>query len=186
MKTRTFLQGLFAALMLSSSFASAQEMPEMPKPQSEHKWLEQFVGEWQSEMECNMGPDKEPMKNKMTEKARSIGGFFLISEGKGEAMGTPFSSILTLGYDTDKKKFVGTWVDSMMGKMWNYEGTLSDDQKTLTLNTEGPCPMQGGKVCKFKEVIVLQDKDHKTFTSSVQGEDGTWTTIMNAKSTRTK
>lgn len=186
MKTRNFLQGLAASLVLGSSFLVAQEMPEMPKPQSEHKWLQQFVGEWESEMECNMSPDKEPMKNKMTEKARSLGGFWLVSEGTGEAMGAPFTSILTLGYDPGKKKFIGTWVDSMMGQMWKYEGTLAADGKTLTLNTEGPCPMQGGKVCKFKEVIVLQDENHKTFTSSMQGEDGTWTTIVNAKSTRTK
>jgi hypothetical protein len=186
MKTRSFLQGLAAAMIFSTPTLTAQEMPEMPKPQSEHKWLQQLAGEWASEMECTMEPGKPPMKNKMTEKARSIGGFWLVSEGSGEAMGTPFSSILTLGYDTEKKKFIGTWVDSMTSTIWNYEGTLAADGKTLTLNTEGPCPMQGGKVCKFKEVIVFQDKDHRTFTSSVQGEDGTWTTIMNAKSTRIK
>ena len=186
MKTRSILMSGIAALIFSASSALAQEMPEMPKPQSEHKWLQQLAGEWESEMECTMEPGKPPVKNKMTEKARSLGGFWLVSEGSGEAMGSPFSSILTIGYDPGKKKFIDSWVDSMTSTMWKYEGTLGDDGKTLTLETEGPCPMQGGKICKFKEVIVFQDENHKTFTSSIQGEDGNWTTFMSAKSTRTK
>jgi hypothetical protein len=188
MKTTSFLRPLLAvcALALASSGLCAEEMPEMPKPQSEHQWLEQFAGTWETEMECTMGTDKEPMKTKGTETARMLGGFWLIAETKADMMGQPFTGVMTLGYDPAKKSYVGTWTDSMTSYMWTYTGTVNEAGDTLTLNSEGPCPMQGGKICKFKEVMTITGKDTKTFTSSIQGDDGKWTQMMTAKSTRVK
>jgi len=172
-----------SALMLLP--ISAQEMPEMPKPVKEHEWLAQLAGEWESTMKCEAEPGKV-MEGKSSEKARMLGGFWIVSEGQGEMMGGKFSSILTLGYDPEKKKFIGTWVDSMTSTMWQYTGTLDEATNTLTLESEGPSPMEPGKTCKFKEVIVIKDKDHKTFTSNIQGEDGKWKEMMTASSTRKK
>ena len=188
MKTKSLLRPFLAAcaLALVSPGLRAQEMPEMPKPQSEHAWLAKFAGTWETEMECTMGPDKEPMKGKATETARMLGGFWLIVENKAEMMGQPFTGVLTLGYDPAKKSYIGTWTDSMTNYMWTYTGTVDASSDTLTLDTEGPCPMQGGKICKFKEVMKLTGKDEKTFTTSIQGDDGKWTPMMNAKSKRVK
>ncbi len=158
----------------------------MPKPVKEHAWLQKLVGDWESEMECQTEPGKPPMKAKSTEKARMLGGFWVVTEGSGEMMGAPFSSVLTLGYDPEKKKYVGTWVDSMGGYMWKYVGTMNEAGTTLTLETEGPCPMQGGKICKFKESLEFKDNDHRVFTSRIQGDDGEWKVMMTATSTRKK
>lgn len=190
MKTTSLLRPLFAACALVLATPAlplrAQEMPEMPKPQSEHQWLAKFEGKWESEAECTMPGTEEKMTMKMTETVRMLGGFWLISEGKGEVMGGPFTGVMTLGYDPEKKTFVGTWVDSMGSTFWNYKGTLNSSDNTLTLETEGPCPMQGGKVCKFKEVMKLTGPDEKTFTSSYLADDGKWTTMMTAKAKRVK
>jgi hypothetical protein len=175
-----------SALLLLPVSAQDKEMPEMPKPVKEHAWLEQLAGEWESTMKCTAEPGKPPVEGKSTETARMVGGFWVVSEGKGEVMGSAFTGILSIGYDPEKKKFIGTWIDSMTSTLWNYTGTLDEATNTLTLETEGPCPMQGGKICKFKEVIVVKDKDHKTFTSNVQGDDGKWTEMMTATSTRKK
>ena len=190
MKTTSLLRPIFAACALALATPAlpllrAAEMPEMPKPQSEHEWLAKFTGTWETEMKCEM-PGQEPMTAKATETARMIGGFWLIVENKGEIMGGPFNGVMTLGYSPEKKSYIGTWVDSMAGHMWTYTGTLNSEGDTLTLDTEGPCPMQGGKICKFKEVMKLTGKDEKTFTSSVQGDDGKWTQMMSAKSKRVK
>jgi len=188
MKATSLLRPLFTAFALALFAPSlhAQDMPEMPKPQSEHAWLEKFAGTWETEMQCSMGPDKEPMTSKGTETAKMLGGFWLIVENKAEIMGQPFKGVLTLGYDPTKKNFIGTWTDSMTSTLWNYTGTLNEAGDTLTLESEGPCPMQGGKICKFKEVMKLTGKDEKTFTSSMLGEDGKWTQMMSAKSKRVK
>ena len=41
------------AALVMSSFSVAQP-PDMPKPQKEHEWLKNFVGEWDSEAEAIM------------------------------------------------------------------------------------------------------------------------------------
>ncbi|MCW1886818.1 DUF1579 domain-containing protein [Luteolibacter flavescens] len=175
-----------ALLLLPISVRAQEAPPEMPKPVKQHEWLAQLAGEWESSMKCVIEPGKPPMEGKSTEKARLLGGFWIVSEGQGEMMGSIFSSVLTIGYDPAKEKFVGTWVDSMTSTMWQYTGTLDEATNTLTLESRGPCPMQGGKICNFKEVIVVKDKDTKTFTSHIQGEDGEWTEIMSASSKRKK
>ncbi len=92
-----------AATFVLSMAAVAQDQPEMPKPVKEHEWLQQYVGEWESEAEIVMEPGKEPMKSKGTETVRAIGGFWIQCENKGSMMGKGFTGVATIGYDPDKK-----------------------------------------------------------------------------------
>jgi Protein of unknown function (DUF1579) len=173
-------------LLIFPAVSRTQAPPEMPKPVKEHEWLKQFVGDWEMEGTCDMGPGAEPMKSKGTESARMMGGFWLIAEGKGEAMGMPFTHIMTLGYDVEKRKYIGTWVDSMLGHMWKYEGSVDATGKIITLEAEGPNFMAGGKMTKFRDVMEFKDKDHRVLTSSMLGEDGKWVTFMRGESRRKK
>jgi hypothetical protein len=166
--------------------AHAAEMPKMPPPAKEHAWLEQFVGEWDAKVEIFMEPGKPPMQASSTERFRSLGGFWVVGEGKSEMVGHPFSSVLTLGYSPEKKRYVGTWVDSMGSYLWSYEGTLDETGKILTLETEGPCPMQGGKMSQFKEVTEFKSPDLRVFTSAMKGDDGKWNTMVRVESRRKK
>src|SRR5690606_19891634 len=99
----------------------AEEMCQMPKPTKEHDWLQKFVGEWESEVEIVMDPSQPPMLGKGTESTRMIGGAWIVAQGSSEMMGEPFESVLTLGYDPRRQKYVGTWIDSMSGFLWIYE-----------------------------------------------------------------
>jgi len=154
----------------------APQMPDLPGPVAEHEWLQQLAGEWTSTMKGEAGPDWPGFEAKGTESIRSIGGFWIIAENHGDMMGMPYTGVLTLGYDSEKKKYVGTWIDSMTSYMWTYEGTREGD--TLTLNTTGPNPENPGETIKFRESIQVKGKDHKVFTSTMQGEDGKWSTMM--------
>jgi hypothetical protein len=174
------------SLLFGFGVAHAQEAPKLPAPQKEHEWLKLLVGEWESESECIAEPGKPPVKAKGTESARSLGGFWVLGEGKSEMGGMKFSNVLTIGYDPEKKKYVGTWVDSLTSVLWKYEGTVDATGKILTLETEGPCPMAPGKISKFKEVIEFKTPDHKVFTSSMQGDDGKWVTFVTVNSKRKK
>ncbi|MBL8031794.1 MAG: DUF1579 domain-containing protein [Candidatus Doudnabacteria bacterium] len=163
---------------------AAAAMPEMPKPTAEHQWLQQFVGEWKSDAEAYMEPGKEPVRMTGTESVKPLGEFWTISEVKSTMMDQPFTGNMTLGYDPKKKKYIGTWVDSMTGQLWEYEGTVDSTGKILTLNAEGSCPMNPGKMTKFKDVVELKDKNTKVMTSSMLGEDGKWVTMMTSTAKR--
>ena len=162
------------------------QAPQMPMPTDEHAWLQQGVGEWDTEGEILMGPGQPSMKCKGSETVRAIGPFWTVSEGKTTVMDMPMTGVLTLGYDPAKKKYVGSWVDSMSNHLWTYEGTVDKGGTTLSLNTEGPNPMAAGKMTKFKEVLEFKSKDHKVFTSSMQMDDGTWVKFVTINATRKK
>ena len=173
MKT-LILSRLAAVLLATVPFVHAQEMPQMPKPTKEHEWLQQFAGDWDYEVEIFMEPGKPPMKANGTEVARMIGGFWVVGESKGAMGDMPFTNITTFGYDPVKKKYIGTGIDSASSTLWQYEGTVDATGKILIFETEGPCPMRGGQMTKFRQVVEFKSKDHRVFTSSALGDDGKW------------
>src|SRR4051794_36939731 len=96
-----------AVLALAAVLASglwAREAPMIPAPQKEHEWLKQFAGEWLTEAEMVMKPGTPAIKSRGTESTRMLGGFWLVSEMKGDCMGTPFTGMMTVGYDVKKKR----------------------------------------------------------------------------------
>lgn len=164
-----------------------QEPGMMAEPQAEHRWLEQLVGEWTFEGEGVMGPDKPPMKWKGTEKVRSLGGLWIMAEGRGDMPGCgPSTSMMTLGYNPQKGRFVGTFIASMMTHMWIYDGELDTTKTVLTLNTEGPNMATPGKMANFRDVIEIKSDDHRTLSSYMQDADGNWRQFMTGHYRRKK
>jgi len=163
------------------SAASRIGTPTLPKPQPEHQWLQQFVGEWESETESHMDPDREPEISKAIEHIRPLGAFWIVNEIDAEMFGAPFHGIQTLGYDPQKHQFVGTWVDSVSCALWTYEGTLNKERTALTFYSEGPCPTSPDKLSKIKDVLEFKDKYHKIYTSYVLDSHGDWTLCMEAR-----
>jgi hypothetical protein len=181
---KTVVLALAAVVLVGSAVTRAKDdTPKPPAPQKEHEWLKQLAGEWETEAEMVMGPGKPTIKKKGSESTRVLGGFWAVSEYKGDFQGAPFTGIMTVGFDPEKKKYVGTWVCSMCDRMCKYEGTA--DGKVLTLDTEAPSPSTG-KLVKMKDVIELKSNDHKVLTSSMQTEDGKWVTFMTLHARRKK
>lgn len=151
------------------------------EPQKEHEWLQKLVGEWTYESECSMEPGKPPEKFSGSETVRSIGGLWILCEGRGEMPGGGMATtLMTLGYDPQKKHYVGTWVGSMMTHLWIYNGSLDADGKVLTLNAEGPNCMEEGKLAKYRDVIEVKNHDHRILTPHMLGDDGEWRPLMTA------
>ena len=118
-----------------------------------------------------------------------LGELWVLAEGRGDMPGGGTANmVLTLGYDPEKRRYVGTWIGSMMTHLWVYKGTVDAAGKALTLTTEGPAPDETGKmrIAKVREVIEFVTPDHRTFTSNVLGADGKWTQIMQAHYYRKK
>jgi hypothetical protein len=138
-------------------------------------------------MDATMGPDKPPEKFRGTESVRSIGEFWVVCEGKGEMPGGgTATTVMTLGFDPARKKFVGTFIGSMMTHMWVYEGTLDGSGKVLTLDTQGPRFDDKPGMAKYQDTIELPDDDRRVLWSQSQGDDGKWTRFMTANYRRVR
>ena len=128
---RLRILGMLSFIVLTTATIQAQELPEFPGPEKEHQWLHQFVGEWATHSKADMGPDLPTMECDGSISSRMIGGLWALNEIKGDMAGTPMTGIQTIGYDAAKKKYIGTWVDSMVNYMWHYEGTVDSTGKIL-------------------------------------------------------
>lgn len=163
----------------------SQEMPEMQPPPIEAAWLQKFVGEWESESDLHMEDGAPPVKGTGSESVSSLGGFWIVVQGKGEMMGMNMSYLMNIGYDSEKKKYVASWIDSLSSFKWNYEGIVDESGKIFTLEAEGPCPMRPGELTKFKDVTEFIDKDTRKFTS-MMFDEGKWVTMVTGTAKRKK
>lgn len=158
-----------------------QETMMKAEPQKENHWLEKLVGEWTYEVEAIMAPDQPPVKSTGTESVRSLGGLWFIAEGQGEMPGCgPSTAIMTLGYDPSRKQFVGTFIASMMTYMFSYTGSLDENERVLTLETEGPSMTAEGKMARYRDIIEIKGNDERTLTSRGLSDDGQWHQFMKA------
>ena len=151
------------------------------EPQREHHWLQQLVGEWTYEAEAIGEPGKPPERCGGTERVRSLGGLWVIGESEGQMPGGAAATmIITLGYDPQRKRFTGTWVGSMMTNLWVYDGELDAQERTLTLEAEGPSMSGDGTMARYRDAIEVTGEHTRVLRSSVLGPDGTWTEFMTA------
>jgi hypothetical protein len=164
---RTFV--LAALLCGAAAGARAQDMPPMPKPGPEHDVLKKAVGTWDATVEMLM-PPAPPSKGTET-TALGPGGLWLVTDFKAaEMMGSPFQGHGVEGWDPAKKKYVGTWVDSMSTAIALSESTYDAASKSMngTMSVTGP----DGQPMKLKTVTQYKDDDTRVFTMYMPGPDG--------------
>ncbi|QRM54646.1 DUF1579 domain-containing protein [Sinorhizobium sp. BG8] len=144
---------------------------------TQHLWLERLVGDWSVAADAITAPPPDP---KWSEHARTIGGgLWLLCEGQGEMpAGGPGQTLMTLGFDPVKDRYVGTWAGSMMTHLWIYEGILEPTGNVLTLSCEGPDFENPKKSARYRDVITFIDEDHRTLTALIQQTDGRWHKLM--------
>ena len=154
------------------------------KPQPEHKWLDQLVGNWSFEHCCRM-LDGSQSNDSGRMVCRSLGGMWLLAESTGGDSSNvgPWSNLLTVGYDTEKKQYVGTFIGSMMSNIWPYHGTMDESGKRLSLYSEGP-KLDGTGIGKYRDTIEIVDLNLWLFISEREEDDGEWVQFMESKQSR--
>lgn len=157
----------------------------MPQPQAEHHFLQRMVGEWTCETECIMGPDQPPMTSTATETVRAVGDLWVVAEGKMDGPdGKPMVTMLTLGFDPAKDKFVGTFAASCMTHLWIYEGPRTGDR--IDLDTTGPSFTDPAATAPYIDSHEFLDADTRTVTSVYFMPDGKKVQFMKATYKRVK
>jgi hypothetical protein len=139
---------LAASALGAASFATAQDVP--PKPTAEHKILAADEGTWDAAIKSyTNGPDSEPMVAKGVEVNTVLpGGLWVSSTFQADFGGMTFEGRGQFGYDPNKKKYVGSWIDSMSPALTVLEGSYDAKTKTLTYKGDGVCPIDGSKVAQ--------------------------------------
>ncbi len=165
--------------------ATVQEMPPMPKPGPEHQIFKEDAGTWDAKVEAFMAPGAPPMVSKGVEtNTLGCGGLCLVTDFKGEMMpGMAFHGHGTAAYDPAKKKYVGSWTDSMSTGLMVSESTYDAASKTMTGWMEGPD--MTGKVTKMKAVVEYKNGT-RVFSMYGPGPDGKEAVTMRITYTRRK
>jgi hypothetical protein len=150
------------------------------EPQKLDPFLQNLAGEWTYEAQDLSAPDKPTEPVRGVETVRALGGVWMLFEGRGDLPGAGTgTSLMTLGFDPEKRCYVGTWVGSMMSNLWIYDrGTLDAAKKVLTLDGEGPSFTGEGKTSKYRDFIEVLDADRRVVASEVLGSDGKWKRFM--------
>ncbi len=161
-----------AVLMIAGPSTPAQMSAQQADRAAE--FLEQLTGDWSVVSEATLGPGEEPVRMESREVARLIGGKWLVGESTAAPDEQPFTSILTVGYDPSREQFVGTWISSRQTHMWQYTGELDVSGTVLTLETEGPIMGDPTRTAQYREIIEIEDADHKVMRSLILGPDGEW------------
>ena len=155
--TMRILMLLFACAALSGAALAQGEKPgepsheemmkvfeEMARPGPEHAMLGETAGRWNCQVKSWHDPKGDPEVSEGTDESEAIfGGRYIRSHFKGAMMGQPYEGLGVMGFDKGKKKFVGTWFDSMGTGILTYEGDYDAGKKELICRGSYTNPMTG-------------------------------------------
>jgi hypothetical protein len=128
-------------------------------PGEGHKMLEPTVGSWNVASTSWQSPGGPPEKGSGTsENSWILGGRFVRENFTGEFGGMKFQGLGYTGYDNIKKKYVGTWMDSMGTAIMMMTGTADPSGKVFTM-TGTMDDVMTGKPMKLRTVTHIVDAD---------------------------
>ncbi len=175
MRPATHALGVAVALRLAAvPVAGAQQQGEAPKmspeqqaametymklatPGAAHKALDPMIGSWSVAMTMWEKPGAPPQNGGGTaENSWVLGGRFVRQEFDGEFGGMKYQGLGFTGYDNYKKKYVGTWMDTMGTMMMHMQGSADASGKVFTLGSTVDDAMTG-KAIKVKTVTRIVD-----------------------------
>ena len=155
------------------------------EPAPEHKHLLKMVGKWNLSMKSWMDPKAPPMESTGTAESKALlGDRFVQTTVTSNMMGKPFNGLGISGFDKAKKKFVGTWMDSMGTGIMRSEGTADAEGKTMTTQMVGTDPVTG-KEMKMK-LVGKWESDDKMVEEFFERKGGKEVKTMEITYTRAK
>lgn len=135
--------------------AEMEKWMEMNKVGAEHKVLDFMTGTWTCTMTFKMTPDAPPsVSNGEQTNAWSLDNRFQKTDFKGEmGPGMTFTGIGFTGYNTARKTYESTWMDSTTNGMMMSTGSYNSATKTLNMSGECDDMMTGKReVCRSEYV----------------------------------
>lgn len=159
---------------------------QLPQATRQHKLLARQVGVWDAQLDYLDFNTGKPARSKgVSTRQQPLGPLWLVDRFQAQMMGMPFKGMGTTGYDPQKKKMVGTWIDSMTPSLMVIEGNWDEQGKVLTMSGTGVG--QDGEPAKTTLVTTVRSDDEHVFEMFSQlpnGEDVKLMTITYTRRTR--
>jgi hypothetical protein len=171
--------------ILTAIICAAIALPlaaQLPTPTPEHMKLASQVGTWDAVMEYTEMDGAKAKTKGVSVRKQPLGAFWLIDTFKGNVMGQVFRGNGTTGYDPAKKKYVGTWIDSLSPSIMVIEGNYDKSGKVLTMSGMGPG--LDGQPVMHRLVTTIKDANTHIFEMRVPDSDGKYRTTMTIRYTR--
>jgi hypothetical protein len=167
------LSRFLIGLCVVASMLGTPAMAQFTKPGPEHKILAADEGTWDATVKSfAAGPDAEPTVSKGTEVNTVLpGGLWVLSKFEGDFDGVKFEGRGQFGYDPLKKKYVGTWIDSLMPNLMVLEGSYDAKAKTMTFVGEAIEPNSKTPYTQ-KMVTTMKDDGTRLFTLYMKFDKG--------------
>ncbi len=148
------------------------------QPTDHHRWLERFIGDWTFAHTCG------EIETRGTESVHAFSDLWIVGDGQGEIPGTDdtMRMRLTLGYDPNTHRYIGTWIGGPMAQLFVYSGTRDAD--TLTLDTRGPSFEDPAELVRYQDIYTFVDDNTRTLRSRKLEDNGAWTEFMHGTYTR--
>jgi hypothetical protein len=176
MSKRSLVAGVVVGLVLglAAPWVVGQQQGEKPKltpeqqaamdawmkvatPGEGHKALEPMIGSWTVQSTMWEKPGSPPEKGGgVAEDSWVLGGRFIKEEFQGEFGGMKFQGLGYTGYDNYKKKYIGSWMDTMGTMMMTSIGTVDASGKVFTA-TSTMDDIMAGKPMKVRMVTRVVD-----------------------------
>jgi hypothetical protein len=166
--------------------AEMEAMMKAATPGDAHKKLGSMAGTFTAGVKMWMQPGAPPAGGSgVAENTWALDGRWLEQHFTGNFMGMPFTGVGYTGYDNIKKKYVGSWMDTMTTSMMISSGTAEGDGKSFTFTSTMDDPITG-KSSPVKEKLTVVDDDHHTLEMWGAGPDGKMFKTMEIAYTRKK
>jgi hypothetical protein len=162
-----FILFAFGFAIVQCSLIQGNLLAQVPTPGPEYDIFEKDLGDWDVEI-TNYAMGKPEVTNG-TESNRMMGGFWMISNFQGNMMGLDFKGHGTHGYDSEAKKYIGSWMDSLGPGVMQMTGEYDKEKETLTLVGMAPGPDM--KPAKHRLVTAYKD-GKRTMTMYITPKDG--------------
>lgn len=154
---------------LAPAIAAAQA-PPMPTPGPEHAVLKEDVGTWDASIEMVApGAPATPPSKGVEVNVLGCNGLCLVTDFKGQVMGSPFEGHGVTTWDPGRKIYVGSWSDSMTAGLATTESTWDAAKKTM--NTTMLTPDGSGGTMKMRSTVEYA-AGKRVFSIFMPGPDG--------------
>jgi hypothetical protein len=125
------------------------------------------VGVWDAESEIRPGPGAPPIRLKGVSTNRRIGGgrwlvVDYVADGGFEGHGI-------YGFDPDRQKYTGIWVDSTRTAISHAQGTWDANTRTMTFVTE---VVHDGRTIRYREITETLADGSQIYRNLVASPDG--------------